>query len=284
MTFRFTPKIQKHFDVLQNIEADAIYPYELFANLLYEPTGVCPEVFIYLVQHLGKEKVYYFKESGRELQNEEAVYDLEGIVVSESMKTVLTEADKRRERYNQSFITEGHIFHAILTKDPVMAKLIPVSLREELRAFTSVPRDMTVNLRYYEKPKVLLEDGVYITRAEAKDQEELENFISEGFGDPWVKTIRIGFEQTKPPIYIARFRGELIGFACYDSVRCQKGVYGPMGTSPFMRTRRVGYALLYTCLEEMKQKGYEYAIIGEAGPIEYYERACGAKVIPLKDY
>jgi len=280
MDVRFTPKIQKHLDVIHNIEAGPIYPYQLFANLMYDPTGVCPEVLIYLIQHLGKEKVYYLKESGDELHNVEAANELGGLNVSESMKAVLDEAEKRRKRYNQSFITEGHIFHAILSKDPIVSKLIPASLREKIRSFTSVPRDMTVNLRHYEMPKIMVVEGVTIKRAEVKDQEELEIFIGEGFGDPWVKTIRNAFEQERPPLYIAIDEGELIGFACYDSVRHQKGVYGPMGTSPTVRRRGVGYALLHTCLGEMKQKGYEYAILGEAGPIEYYERSCGARLIP----
>jgi len=284
MEFHFTPKIQKQLNVLQNIESRPIYPYQLFANLLYEPTGVCPEVFIYMIQHLGKEKVYYFKESGDQLRREEAAYRMGELTVSESMKMVLLEADKRRKRYNQSFITEGHIFHAMLTQDPVTAKLIPASLREDIRSFTSVPRDMTVNLRHYEMPKVMLDDGITIMRASLKDQEELVSFISEGFGDPWVKTIETALEEDNPPLFIAHDRRKLIGFACYDSVRHQKGVYGPMGTSPHVRTKGVGYALLHTCLEEMKQKGYEYAILGEAGPIEYYERACGAKLIPIIDY
>ncbi|WP_425454571.1 hypothetical protein [Gracilibacillus dipsosauri] len=41
-------------------------------------------------------------------------------------------------------------------------------------------------------------------------------------------------------------------------------------------------ALLHYCLKEMKEAGYEYAIIGQAGPIEFYEKACQARVIPIK--
>lgn len=31
----------------------------------------------------------------------------------------------------------------------------------------------------------------------------------------------------------------------------------------------------------MKGKGYEYTIIGEAGPLEFYEKSCNAVIIPL---
>jgi len=46
------------------------------------------------------------------------------------------------------------------------------------------------------------------------------------------------------------------------------------------RTKGIGYELLHHCLKDMKEIGYEYAIIGGAGPIEFYEKACNAVVIP----
>jgi len=53
-----------------------------------------------------------------------------------------------------------------------------------------------------------------------------------------------------------------------------------MGTAILNRTQRIGYMLLHSCLKEMKDIGYEYAVIGEAGPLEFYEKACNAVVIP----
>jgi hypothetical protein len=38
--------------------------------------------------------------------------------------------------------------------------------------------------------------------------------------------------------------------------------------------------LLLACLFEMKLQGYGYAIIGWAGPQEFYEKAVGAVAIP----
>jgi hypothetical protein len=31
---------------------------------------------------------------------------------------------------------------------------------------------------------------------------------------------------------------------------------------------------------EMKLKGYGYAIIGSVGPVSFYEKCCGATIIP----
>ena len=34
------------------------------------------------------------------------------------------------------------------------------------------------------------------------------------------------------------------------------------------------------CLVEMKLKGYGYCIIGSVGPTSFYEKCCGATIIP----
>ena len=46
------------------------------------------------------------------------------------------------------------------------------------------------------------------------------------------------------------------------------------------RNRGGGAALLFRCLESMREMGYAYAVIGGVGPEEYYQTLCGAVVIP----
>ena len=53
-----------------------------------------------------------------------------------------------------------------------------------------------------------------------------------------------------------------------------------MGISLAYREGGIGQALLRRSLSEMQKLGYDYAVIGNAGPIEFYETACGAVVIP----
>jgi GNAT superfamily N-acetyltransferase len=77
-----------------------------------------------------------------------------------------------------------------------------------------------------------------------------------------------------------RWSSQILGFACYDVVQMKKGVFGPMGTSLHYRQKGLGKALLHNCLSEMQRNGYAYAIIDNAGPLEFYESACGAVVIP----
>ncbi|MEO8397022.1 MAG: GNAT family N-acetyltransferase, partial [Chloroflexota bacterium] len=42
----------------------------------------------------------------------------------------------------------------------------------------------------------------------------------------------------------------------------------------------IGKALLLACLHDMLAQGYGYAIIGWAGPVEFYVNAVGAIEIP----
>ncbi len=70
---------------------------------------------------------------------------------------------------------------------------------------------------------------------------------------------------------------KLVGFACYDTVAI--GMFGPEGVHPDYRGRGIGKALLLTCLYAMADFGYAYAIIGWAGPIDFYKKSVGATII-----
>jgi len=69
----------------------------------------------------------------------------------------------------------------------------------------------------------------------------------------------------------------LLGFACYDAVA--RGMFGPAGIRDDRRGKGIGKALLLSCLHRMAAEGYAYAVVGWAGPIEFYERTVSATVI-----
>ena len=78
--------------------------------------------------------------------------------------------------------------------------------------------------------------------------------------------------------YIAQQHQKIVGFACYDTAAL--GYFGPTGVADAFRGKGIGKTLLLVCLLEMKLKGYGYAIIGWAGPQEFYEKAVGVVAIP----
>jgi GNAT superfamily N-acetyltransferase len=103
-------------------------------------------------------------------------------------------------------------------------------------------------------------------------------WVRENFGESWGNEMDITFSHSPISCYIAQQDQRIIGFACYDAAAL--GYFGPTGVAEDSRGKGIGKALLLACLLEMKLKGYGYAIIGWAGPQEFYEKAVGAVAIP----
>ncbi|WP_313800784.1 GNAT family N-acetyltransferase [Cytobacillus sp.] len=119
-----------------------------------------------------------------------------------------------------------------------------------------------------------------VRRVNNNDYSSLLQFVEANFSSEWSKTLKDGFLTDAPSIYIAVAEKEIIGFAAFDVYKGRKCYFGPMGVSKSNRIKGVGTLLLHHCLREMKEIGYEYATIGGAGPIEFYEKACHSVVIP----
>ncbi|MFK4376541.1 N-acetylglutamate synthase-like GNAT family acetyltransferase [Bacillus sp. RC218] len=203
--------------------------------------------------------------------------------VSNKTIEVLKVAKKRMERFQQIVINEGHVLYAIFQGDTVIDKVISEKMKKDLLQITSEPRDLTVALTIFDP--ICNSLSCNIRKAISSDFEKLARFVKDEFGERWLKSLDYGFRTYKEelPIFIAEQGGEIIGFACYDVVRGKKGLFGPMGTAKHNRVNGVGKTLLNHCLYNMKKSGYEYAIIGQAGPIEFYERCCNARLIPIGD-
>ncbi len=78
--------------------------------------------------------------------------------------------------------------------------------------------------------------------------------------------------------WIATRNDHLIGFACADATA--KGFFGPTGVAEAERGKGTGEALLMATLRGMREAGYAYAIIGGAGPVDFYRKRLDAIEIP----
>ncbi|KXY29499.1 acetyltransferase [Bacillus cereus] len=286
MEFQFTKRAYKILEIAAE-EAECskgiIHPVHLFIGACKEGTGVCAELHMYLFHTVGMDFLAKISLLQQYYANEIEYINIGEFKVSNKTIEVLKVAKKRMERFQQIVINEGHVLYAIFQGDTVIDKVISEKMKKDLLQITSEPRDLTVALTIFDP--ICNSLSCNIRKAIFSDFEKLARFVKDEFGERWLKSLDYGFRTYKEelPIFIAEQEGAIIGFACYDVVRGKKGLFGPMGTAKHNRVNGVGKTLLNHCLYNMKKSGYEYAIIGQAGPIEFYERCCNARLIPIGD-
>lgn len=119
--------------------------------------------------------------------------------------------------------------------------------------------------------------GVIIRRARPYEISRVAEFVNAHFARTWSDEISVGYANKPTSVFIAIVDGEVVGFGAYECTA--RGFFGPTGVDPAQRGKGIGHALLLACLHGMKELGYAYAIIGAAGPTEFYAKAVGATVI-----
>ena len=145
--------------------------------------------------------------------------------------------------------------------------------------------DMLVNLLKLPPVEAAIDDlaktGVVVRRAQPFEITPVMEFVEREFSIAWADEISVGFANKPVTVFIATFEGQVVGFAGYECTR--RGFFGPTGVIEEMQSRGIGKALMLACLGGLRELGYVYAIIGRAGPVEFYENAVGAIAIPDSD-
>lgn len=124
-------------------------------------------------------------------------------------------------------------------------------------------------------------EGIRIQRAFAPDKKAIIKFAEENFSPYGAMEVDKSFSNTPISTFIAVKDRQIVGFASYNATA--PDFFGPTAVLDSMRGKGVGKALLLACLNALKNEGYYYAIIGGAGPVGFYEKNCGATVIPLSE-
>ena len=141
--------------------------------------------------------------------------------------------------------------------------------------------DMLVKL--YELPDItdannkLTEKGIEVRRAIAPEKHIIVDWVRKTFSPAWASECEVAFTNHPVSCYIAVEEGNLTGFACYDAT--YRNFFGPTGVGKEARGKGIGKVLLLKCLYAMEAEGYGYAIIGGAGPVDFYAKSVGATAI-----
>ena len=138
--------------------------------------------------------------------------------------------------------------------------------------------DMLVSLLKLPSLDRLNDESVNIRRAQPFEITPVREFIEQNFSVAWADEISVGFANTPVSVVIATRQAKVIGFAGYECTR--RAFFGPTGVSESERGRGIGTALLIASLWGLRELGYVYAVIGSAGPTDFYQRTVGAMLIP----
>ena len=120
------------------------------------------------------------------------------------------------------------------------------------------------------------QNGILIKRPIGPEKYFVVEWVRSRFGNHWASEVDISFSNRPIPTFIALDEKEnkIVGFASYDAT--VRGFFGPTGIDEDYRGKGIGTALLLSCLHDMFNVGYAYAIIGDPGPVEYYKKTVDA--------
>ena len=135
-------------------------------------------------------------------------------------------------------------------------------------------------------------EGIEVRQAAPSEKRIVVNWVRAHFSETWAAECEAGIEQRPVCCYIAVEHSrthptsdnpyslppeKLVGFACFDVTT--RGMFGPTGVQEDYRGRNIGKALLLASLHAMAARRYAYAVIGWAGPTEFYAKTVGATII-----
>lgn len=120
--------------------------------------------------------------------------------------------------------------------------------------------------------------GVTIRRPMPHEMGPVRRWVVRTFGEGWGDEFACSFKSFPVTSYIALRNDVVVGFATYDVA--SRGFFGPTGVLESERGKGIGKELLVRAMIGLREMGYAYAIIGGAGPTEFYEKTLGAVPIP----
>jgi GNAT superfamily N-acetyltransferase len=122
--------------------------------------------------------------------------------------------------------------------------------------------------------RTMADQRINLRRALVPELTAICDWIRPRFGAGWADETTAAILRQPVTCWLAHEDETLLGFACHEAT--MKGFFGPTGVDESARGKGIGHALLLRALLDMRDQGYGYAIIGGAGPTDFYRRSVGA--------
>ena len=120
--------------------------------------------------------------------------------------------------------------------------------------------------------------GVTIRRPMPHEMGGIRRWVVRTFGEGWGDEFACTFKSFPVTSFVALRNDAVVGFAAYEAT--SRGYFGPTGVLESERGKGIGKELLVRSMIGLRELGYAYAIIGAAGPTDFYEKTLGATPIP----
>ncbi|HQQ01071.1 MAG TPA: GNAT family N-acetyltransferase [bacterium] len=119
--------------------------------------------------------------------------------------------------------------------------------------------------------------GLTVRRITEADQDSLFDMVEKHWPS-WRYECRNGIQNNPSSIHVAVDGDRVAAFSVYEGNNKGIGWFGPMGTDPEYRGRKIGEVLLKRCLADIRGLGHQEAIIPWVGPIPFYLNTVNAHV------
>ncbi len=117
--------------------------------------------------------------------------------------------------------------------------------------------------------------GYELRRVEVTDRDALLSWIAAKFAPVWAHEVARAIAGPRRAAHAAWRDGAPVAFAAADGNNQGLGWFGPAGTDPAHRGKRLGEALLVRCLEDVRGLP-EAGVIAWIGPKQFYAKTVGA--------
>ncbi|MFI4910906.1 MAG: GNAT family N-acetyltransferase [Sedimentisphaeraceae bacterium JB056] len=138
-------------------------------------------------------------------------------------------------------------------------------------------------VRLYDLPELsssmskMKELDIEIRRPMPFESRIVVKWVEDNYGQSWAMQAQAAFYNQPISCFMAVKNNSIIGFAAYDATCIN--FFGPTGVLEEYQGRGIGKSLLLQSMAAMRENGYAYAIVGGAGPIDYYKKTLDAQEI-----